>query len=128
MRSYDAIDVNSARLLSAALVIMPLSLVLVGFDLSPVDGQGYVALVYAAIVGTFFGLMLAFYNIQRFGATVSAMSAYIIPIVAAIGGALLLGETITIGMLSGMALILAGVAVINRSPRESGDAISPTPL
>jgi drug/metabolite transporter (DMT)-like permease len=128
MRSYDTIDVNSVRLLAAAVVIMPLSLVLVGFDLSAVDSQGYVALVYAAIVGTFFGLMLAFYNIKRFGATAAAMSAYIIPIVAAIGGALLLGETITTGMLSGMALILAGVALINRSPRESGDDISPTPL
>jgi drug/metabolite transporter (DMT)-like permease len=128
MRSYDAIDVNSVRLLSAAVVIMPLSLVLVGFDLSGVDRQGYAALVYAAIVGTFFGLMLAFYNIQRFGATASAMAAYIIPIVATIGGVVLLGETITTGMLFGMVLILAGVALINRSPRESNDDISPTPL
>ena len=128
MRSYDAIDVNSVRLLSAAVVIMPLSLVLVGFDLSAVDRQGYVALVYAAIVGTFFGLMLAFYNIQRFGATASAMAAYIIPIVATIGGVLLLGETITTGMLSGMVLILAGVALINRTPRDFSDDISPTPL
>ena len=128
MRSYDAIDVNSVRLLSAALVIIPLSLVLVGFDLSAVDRQGYMALIYAAIIGTFFGLMLAFYNIQRFGATAAAMTAYVIPIVAAIGGALLLGETITTGMLSGMALILAGVAIINRGPRELSDGISPTPV
>ncbi len=128
MRSYDAIDVNSVRMLTAALAIMPLSLLLVGFDLGAVDKQGYMALIYAAIVGTFFGLMLAFYNIQRFGATASAMAAYIIPIVAAIGGVLLLGETITTGMLSGMALILAGVALINRSPRASGDDISPTPV
>lgn len=128
MRSYDAIDVNSVRLLSAALVIIPLSLVLVGFDLSAVDRQGYMALIYAAIIGTFFGLMLAFYNIQRFGATAAAMTAYVIPIVAAIGGALLLGETITTGMLSGMALILAGIAIINSGPRELSDGISPTPV
>jgi drug/metabolite transporter (DMT)-like permease len=116
------------RILSATLVILPLSLVLVGFDLSAVDRQGYMAVLYAAIVGTFFGLMLAFYNIQRFGATAAAMTAYIIPIVAAIGGVLLLGEMITIGMLSGMALILAGVAIINRGPRKTGDDISPTPV
>jgi drug/metabolite transporter (DMT)-like permease len=128
MRTYDTIDVNSVRILSATLVILPLSLVLVGFDLSAVDRQGYMALLYAAIVGTFFGLLLAFYNIQRFGATAAAMTAYIIPIVAAIGGVLLLGEMITIGMLSGMALILAGVAIINRGPRKTGDDISPTPV
>ena len=128
MRAYDTIDVNSVRMLTAALVIMPLSLLLVGFDLSKVDQQGVMAVFYAAIVGTFFGMMLAFYNIQRFGATAAAMTAYIIPIVAAAGGALLLGETITLGMLSGMALILAGVAIINRSQHVSGDEINPTPV
>lgn len=126
MRSYDTIEVNSVRMLTAALAIMPLSLILVGFDLSGVDRQGYMALFYAAIVGTFFGMMLAFYNIQRFGATAAAMSAYIIPIVATAGGALLLGEAITVGMISGMLLILTGVAIINRSPRLSSDIISST--
>jgi drug/metabolite transporter (DMT)-like permease len=82
------------------------------------------ALIYASLVGTFAGLMLAFNNIQRFGATASAMSAYIIPIVATIGGVLLLNETITVGMLAGMALILGGVALVNRSPLNSGDGSS----
>jgi drug/metabolite transporter (DMT)-like permease len=124
MRSFDTVDVNSVRMVSAAAVVLPVSLLLVGFDLSSVDTFGYMALIYASLVGTFAGLMLAFNNIQRFGATASAMSAYIIPIVATIGGVLLLNETITVGMLAGMALILGGVAVINRSPLNSGDGSS----
>ncbi len=128
MRSYDTVEVNSVRMLSAALFVLPISLILVGFDLSLVDGQGVAALLYAAFVGTFFGMMLAFHNIQRFGATASAMSAYIIPIVAAIGGALLLGEKITLGMTAGMALILTGVAVINRGSRPPEDDIGTAPI
>ncbi len=124
MRSFDTVDVNSVRMVSAAAVVLPVSLLLVGFDLSSVDTLGYMALIYASLVGTFAGLMLAFNNIQRFGATASAMSAYIIPIVATIGGVLLLNETITVGMLAGMALILGGVALINRSPLNSGDVSS----
>jgi drug/metabolite transporter (DMT)-like permease len=124
MRSFDTVDVNSVRMVSAAAVVLPVSLLLVGFDLSSVGTLGYMALIYASLVGTFAGLMLAFNNIQRFGATASAMSAYIIPIVATIGGVLLLNETITVGMLAGMALILGGVAVINRSPLNSGDGSS----
>jgi drug/metabolite transporter (DMT)-like permease len=58
-------------------------------------------------------MMLAFYNIQRFGATASAMTAYVIPIVAGIAGVLLLGETITTFMAIGMALIIIGIALIN---------------
>ncbi|MGD8585584.1 MAG: DMT family transporter [Chloroflexota bacterium] len=117
MRDLDTFDVASVRMWVAAMAIVPLSLLLVGFDLSRVNSQGYGALLYAAFVGTFAGMLLAFHNIQRFGATASAITAYIIPIVATLGGVLLLGETITRDMSIGMGLIVVGVAIINqRSP------------
>jgi drug/metabolite transporter (DMT)-like permease len=115
MRDLDAFDVASIRMFTAALTIMPLSILLVGLDLHTVDGQGYLALVYAALVGTFAGMMLAFHNIKRFGATAAAMTAYIIPLVAGIGGILVLGETFTVTMLVGMGIIIIGIAIINQS-------------
>jgi drug/metabolite transporter (DMT)-like permease len=114
MRDLDAMDVASARMVVAALVVLPLSVIFVGFDLSSVTTTGYVALLYAALVGTFSGMILAFYNIQRFGATAAAMTAYVIPIVATIGGLLFLGETVTTGILAGTVLIIAGIALINQ--------------
>ena len=117
MRGCDAFDVASVRMFTAALAIMPLSILLVGFDLSGVNAQGYFALVYAALVGTFLGMMLAFYNIKRFGATASAMPVYVIPVVSGILGALLLGEKITAGMAVGMGLIAAGIALANQRAR-----------
>jgi drug/metabolite transporter (DMT)-like permease len=102
----------------AALVVMPLSAVFIGFDLSPVTTPGYLALLYAAIIGTFLGMMLSFYNIKRFGATASAMTSYVMPIVTGFGGWLLLDEQITTIMLIGVALIIAGIALINRKPRQ----------
>lgn len=114
MKDLDALDVASVRMWVAAAVVMPLSLLFVGFDLYNVTSQGYAALLYAAIIGTFCGMMLAFYNIQRFGATASAMTAYVIPIVAVFAGVLLLEETITRFMAIGMALIIAGIALINQ--------------
>lgn len=126
MRDLETFDVASVRMWVAALAIIPISLLLEGFDLSQVTGQGYGALLYAAFVGTFAGMMLAFYNIQRFGATASAVTAYIIPIVASLGGVLILGETITTGMLLGMALIVGGVAIINERQRL-GQQQSSTP-
>jgi drug/metabolite transporter (DMT)-like permease len=113
MQDLDALDVASVRMWVAAAVVMPLSLLLVGLDLDDVTSQGYMVLLYAALIGTFCGMMLAFYNIQRFGATASAMTAYVIPIVAGIAGVLLLGETITTFMAIGMALIIIGIALIN---------------
>ncbi len=120
MRDLDALDVASVRMWVAAAAVMPLSLLLAGFDLDNVTSQGYTALLYAALIGTFSGMMLAFYNIQRFGATASAMTSYVIPIVAGIAGVLLLGETITTFMAIGMALIIAGIALINQRSQPAG--------
>jgi drug/metabolite transporter (DMT)-like permease len=121
MSDLDAFDVASVRMFVAALAVMPASALFAGFDLHAVDGQGYFALVYAALVGTFAAFMLAFYNIKRFGATAAAMTAYVIPVVTGVGGVLVLGETITAAMLVGMGVIVSGVALINQSDAPAAD-------
>jgi len=114
MKDLDTIQVASVRIFVAALVVIPYSALVAGFDLSRVDQQGYLALGWASLAGTFLAMMIAFYNIQRFGATAAAMTAYVIPVVASIGGYLLLDEQITKGMLAGMSLIVIGIAIINQ--------------
>jgi drug/metabolite transporter (DMT)-like permease len=114
MRHLDAFDVASVRMFVAALFLMPLSALFAGIDLRAVDALGYLALGYAAVIGTFAGFVLAFYNIKRFGATAAAMTAYVIPIVTGLGGVLVLGETFTAMMLAGFAVILLGILLIQR--------------
>ncbi|MBW8010424.1 MAG: DMT family transporter [Chloroflexi bacterium] len=113
MQNMDAFDVSSVRTFIAALTIMPLSILFIGFDFSQVNSQGFMALGYAAVVGTFFATIVEFYIVKRFGATTSAMTTYIVPVVASIGGVFMLGEQITVGMLFGMLLILGGIVVLN---------------
>jgi drug/metabolite transporter (DMT)-like permease len=114
MKDLDTIQVSSVRIFVAALVVIPYSALFVGFDLSRVNQQGYLALGWASLAGTLLAMMIAFYNIQRFGATAAAMTAYVIPVVASIGGYLLLDEQITKGMLVGMSFIVIGIAFINQ--------------
>jgi drug/metabolite transporter (DMT)-like permease len=123
LQPYDAFDVASIRMFAAALAVMPLSLLFVGFDLGEVNTNGFLALGWAAVVGTFAGQLLAFYIIQRFGATPSALTAYVIPIIASIGGALVLDEAITPGMLAAMVLIVLGISLLNERRR-----IAPLPI
>ncbi len=118
MRDLDAFDVASVRMFAATLTVMPLSLLFVGLNLETVDGQGYFALCYAALTGTFSGMLLAFYLIKRFGATTQAMSLYVTPMVAGLGGALVLDEQITPGMVVGAALIVLGISLINRRSNQ----------
>ncbi|MFN2195620.1 MAG: DMT family transporter [Anaerolineales bacterium] len=110
----NSFDVASIQMFTAALTVMPLSVLFVGFDLTSVNYQGYFALGYAALTGTFLGTWLAFIIIQRFGATAASLVAYIIPIAAGLTGWLLLDEQITVTMLFGVLLVLGGVALLNR--------------
>ncbi len=118
MNQMNSFDVASIRLFVASLVVMPLSILFVGIDLHAVTGQGYFALGYAALIGTFAGLLLAFYNVKRFGATAAAMTSYIVPMVAVVGGWFFLHEQITPVMLAGMALIVGGIVILNQ--RQGG--------
>lgn len=115
LSEYNSFDVASIRMFVAAIVVMPLSALVIGFDLHSVTTTGYLALGYAALVGTFTGLLLAVYNVKRFGATAAAMTSYVVPIFAGLGGVLLLDERITAVMLIGVVLIVGGIIIINRS-------------
>ncbi len=120
LRGYDAYDVGCIRIFTTALAVTPYSLLAVGFDVSAVDGAGVLALVYSAVVGTFLGLLLSFYNIKRFGATPAVMATYIIPIVAGIGGVIFLDEEITSTMMLGMVVIVAGIALLQQYRKPTG--------
>ncbi len=118
MHHLDTFDVSSIRMWVASLIVVPLSIGFAGFNLRAVNLQGLTALGWASLVGTFAATLLSFYLVQRFGATPAAMTAYVIPVVASIGGALLLDERITWGIAGGMVLIIGGISLINRVPKS----------
>lgn len=118
MQNLDAFDVSSIRLWTAGLIVIPLSVLVAGFDLSAVNQQGIFSLGWAALAGTFFATLLSFYLTKTYGATPTALTAYVTPVVASIGGSLLLDEQITWGIVCGMLLIIAGITFINRKPKS----------
>jgi drug/metabolite transporter (DMT)-like permease len=118
MQNLDSFDVSSIRLWTAGLIVVPLSVLISGFDLGAVTRQGWFALGWASLAGTFLATLMSFYLIKEFGATPAALTAYVTPVVASIGGALLLDEQITGGIIAGMVLIIGGIALINRKPKS----------
>lgn len=113
MQSFHVMDVTGIRMFAGALFVMPVSILFEGFDLSQVNLQGIMGLLFAAVVGTFLGFLLSFYNIQQFGATAAVMTSYIVPVVTGLIGVLFLGEHITWGMMTAILLIILGVWMIN---------------
>lgn len=119
LNNEDGFDVASIRMFSAALMVNGLTIATVGYDLSRVNSYGYLALSYATL-STFFGFLLSFFIIQRFGATASSQTSYVIPVVSTIFGALLLGEMVSGMMVLGMLIIFAGLTLLNV---KLGDAL-----
>ena len=113
LRTANSWDVASIRMFAATLILLPITYFTVGYDLSNVTATGYVALVYAALVGSFTGMWLSFYIIIRFGATSASQTSYVLPVVAVILGSLFLGEQITPTMIVGMVIIFIGLALLN---------------
>jgi drug/metabolite transporter (DMT)-like permease len=67
------------------------------------------AVGYLVVLGSVVLFMLFLFVIERWTASATSYSLLLMPLPAAVGGALLLGEPITVGLLLGGALILLGV-------------------
>jgi drug/metabolite transporter (DMT)-like permease len=117
LRRANALDVASIRMITAALVLVPVVLLTVGYDLGRVQTSGWVALLYGGLVGGFAAYLLSFYIVKRFGATASSLTTYVIPVVTAILGAVFLKEQLTPLVIGSMVVILIGVALLNSGPK-----------
>jgi drug/metabolite transporter (DMT)-like permease len=84
-----------------------------------------------SVVCTALAFVLFFKLIAVIGPTRSTVITYVNPAVAVILGVLVLGEDVTLGMLVGFPLILAGSIVAARKPKAIADsraeAVSPVP-
>jgi drug/metabolite transporter (DMT)-like permease len=106
---------STGQLASAALWMLPLSL---AFD-RPLALRPSLAaigsLAILALLGTAFAYLLYYWLIEHTGATRTSLVTYLIPITGVLWGALLLNEPLRLDALIGLALIIAGVGLVNRS-------------
>ena len=111
---------NGVAMGLGALVLLALSVVTGEQWLLPTEGATWTALVYLILLGSvaLFGLVL--FTLKRWTATGSAYMTVLFPIVAMIGGAVLLDEAITPnGLIGGIVVIGAVYFGALSSPRSS---------
>ncbi|MGE0736024.1 MAG: DMT family transporter [Alphaproteobacteria bacterium] len=103
----------SCSLLSAAVVLMPLALVIEHpWTLQPtLLSSG--AVIVLGVFGTAIGMLILFRLVAMAGAAFVSLNNYIATIVAVLWGVLLLGEPLTWLMIGAMAVIFSGIAVAN---------------
>jgi drug/metabolite transporter (DMT)-like permease len=109
--SFVSITVATVLTLPLALVTLP--------DAAP-GARAVLSVVALGALGTALAFVIFYKLINEVGAGRASLVAYLAPGVALFYGALLLDEAITVAAVAGLVLILGGVALASRTPREAG--------
>jgi drug/metabolite transporter (DMT)-like permease len=113
--------VLSACQLAAAAVMLAIALGVSGVQTPHVTAESVAAIAVLGIVGTGLAYVLNYQIITSEGATVASTVTYLLPVVAIVLGVVVLGESITVTTLAGIALVLAGVALTRRRVKPVND-------
>jgi drug/metabolite transporter (DMT)-like permease len=73
----------------------------------------WIAALWLGLLGTFVAYLIYFNLIQNVGATRATMVTYLLPVFGVALGAIFLREQITLWVILGMALVIAGIYVVN---------------
>ena len=76
------------------------------------------ALLYLIVFGSIIGYSCYIYVLAKWPASKAGTYAYVNPVVAVVLGAIILGEPFTISVIISMAIIMAGVFIVQRAKIE----------
>jgi drug/metabolite transporter (DMT)-like permease len=103
----------TGQMITAAVMLAPLPLLFESPFAAVPPATAIAALLTLALVGTSFTYLLYFRLIATAGASNAMLIALLMPPVAIVLGVLLLNESLSGGQVAGMALILAGLIIID---------------
>ena len=81
--------------------------------ISHVDAKIVTALLYQSLVTASFGFLAWITMLQKYGAVALHSFIFIMPVAGVVLGGLVLGEPITIKIISALLLIVAGILVVH---------------
>ena len=81
--------------------------------MSSLEPEAVFSVAWLGLIGSGLAFLAFFYLLERWGATRTALVAYLLPVVGIILGVLVLQETLSLPMLVGTALIIGGIALAN---------------
>jgi drug/metabolite transporter (DMT)-like permease len=94
--------------------MLAIALAVTGVRTPHVTAVSVAAIAVLGIIGAGFAYVLNYQIIASEGATVASTVTYLLPVVAIVLGVMVLGESVAVAMLAGIALVLAGVALTRR--------------
>ncbi len=116
---HDTIPLAFPMFLTGAVVSIGLGLLVGLDDLSTYDAELWALLVVLAIGATLLPFGATLYASKHASATLVAVTAYLAPLVAVVGGAWILDEQITPAIIVGAGITIVGVALVGRTRRTT---------
>jgi drug/metabolite transporter (DMT)-like permease len=113
---YGALPVTAFAGLVGGFCILPLALGVEGVPLATYGLADWLGVAYLSVIGTALAYFLFIYGISHVEAGAGSMAFFLKPFLAALIAWLLLGEALTVPMLIGGALILAGMVIALARP------------
>ena len=90
-----------------------------------IPGKVWLVIAYLVILGSVVAFVAFIYSMKKLSAPVAALYAYVNPLVAMVTAHLFLGEKLSINILWGSVVTLAGVFLVNYSIKKSKPLIEP---
>jgi drug/metabolite transporter (DMT)-like permease len=116
-RGISPVALSACQLLAAS-VFLAVTLSVTGAPSPQLDATVIVSIAILGLIGTGAAYVLNYQIITSEGATVASTVTYMLPVVAIALGVLVLGEHITLLIMVGIVLILAGVALSRTKPTK----------
>ena len=117
-RRISPVVLSAGRLLAAS-VMLAVALAVTGARAPQFTAESVAAIAVLGIIGTGIAYVLNYQIITSEGATVASTVTYLLPVVAIILGAVVLGEQISLMVIAGITLVLAGVALTRQQRQQS---------
>ncbi|MFE2410883.1 EamA family transporter [Kitasatospora sp. NPDC059408] len=120
------LDLTAWQLLAGSVFLVPLAAVVEGAP-PALTATNLAGFAYLGLFGTALGYVLWFRGIERLGAGPASFLGLINPVVATIGGLVVLGQTLTPWQVLGL-LIALGALVAGQSPARTPKPAAPAPI
>jgi drug/metabolite transporter (DMT)-like permease len=114
-------------LISSAILLVMANTIQTTIPLSAIPAKGWMAITYLVIAGSLISFAAFVYSMKKLPAALFSLYAYFNPLVAMVTAAILLHEKLTINILWGAIVTLAGVFLVNYSMKQSREKIIAEP-
>jgi len=122
-RKYSTVEMNFFNYVIAAAMISPLALRQASLlDWHRISWAAWGGLLYMAAFASVAAYLIYFWALRHVTATRIAAFSYLLPVMATLGGVLVLGDPLSVHLFIGGGLVLSGVFVAERAP--AGDRIA----